>query len=52
MIWFGSSAGVAITNLFPQARSVWAWIKGGWHVPLAYVAGFAVMLALRGWNPH
>lgn len=51
MIWFGSSAGVALTNLYPQGRSVTAWLRGGWHVPLAYVAGFAVLLALRGWSP-
>lgn len=52
MIWFGSSAGVAITNLFPEARSVGAWLKNGWHVPVAYVAGFFVMLMLMGWHPH
>jgi Na+/H+ antiporter NhaD/arsenite permease-like protein len=52
MIWFGSSAGVAVSNLFPQARSVGAWVRGGWHVALAYVAGFMVLLALLGWNPH
>ncbi len=52
MIWFGSSAGVAVSNLFPEARSVGAWIKGGWHVMLAYVVGFFVMLALAGWHPH
>jgi Na+/H+ antiporter NhaD/arsenite permease-like protein len=51
MIWFGSSAGVAITNVFPQGRSVWEWLKAGWHVPLAYVAGYAVLLALLGWRP-
>lgn len=51
MIWFGSSAGVAVSNLFPQARSVWAWVKGGWHVPIAYVIGFAVLLATLGWRP-
>ncbi len=28
MIWFGSSAGVAITNLYPEARSVWALAQG------------------------
>ena len=28
MIWFGSSAGVAITNLFPEGRSVGAWLQG------------------------
>lgn len=51
MIWFGSSAGVALTNLYPETRSVGAWLKGGWHVPVAYVAGFIVMLALVGWRP-
>ena len=52
MIWFGSSAGVAITNLYPEARSVWAWLKAGWHVALAYVLGFAVLLLTLGWQPH
>lgn len=52
MVWFGSSAGVAISNLFPQSRSVVAWLKGGWHVALGYVVGFAVMLAVMGWHPH
>ncbi len=52
MVWFGSSAGVAISNLFPQSRSVVAWLKGGWHVVLGYVVGFAVMLGVMGWHPH
>jgi Na+/H+ antiporter NhaD/arsenite permease-like protein len=52
MIWFGSSAGVALSNLFPEARSVGAWLKNGWHVALAYVVGFFVMLAVVGWHPH
>jgi Na+/H+ antiporter NhaD/arsenite permease-like protein len=52
MVWFGSSAGVALSNLFPEARSVGGWIRGGWHVILAYVVGFAVMLLLAGWHPH
>jgi len=52
MIWFGSSAGVAITNLYPEARSVGAWVRHGWHVAVAYVIGFFVMLALLGWHPH
>ena len=52
MIWFGSSAGVAITNLFPDARSVGAWLRGGWHVALAYVAGFAAIMLVMGWHPH
>jgi len=52
MVWFGSSAGVAVTNLYPEARSVGAWLRQGWHVPLAYVIAFFVMLALVGWHPH
>jgi Na+/H+ antiporter NhaD/arsenite permease-like protein len=51
MIWFGSSAGVAISNMYPQARSVGLWLRHGWHVPIAYVAGFLVMLAVLGWHP-
>ncbi|HET7671410.1 MAG TPA: citrate transporter [Burkholderiales bacterium] len=52
MIWFGSSAGVAISNMYPEARSVGRWIRHGWHVAVAYVLGFFVMLALVGWHPH
>jgi Na+/H+ antiporter NhaD/arsenite permease-like protein len=51
MIWFGSSAGVAISNMYPEAKSVGRWIAGGWHVAVAYVAGFAVMMAVVGWYP-
>jgi Na+/H+ antiporter NhaD/arsenite permease-like protein len=51
MIWFGSSAGVAITNVFPQGRSVGSWLKHGWHVAVAYVVGFFVLLGLLGWHP-
>jgi len=52
MIWFGSSAGVAVTNVFPEARSVGQWLRHGWHVAPAYVVGFAILLAVLGWNPH
>ncbi|HYN13297.1 MAG TPA: citrate transporter [Burkholderiales bacterium] len=51
MIWFGSSAGVAISNTYPEARSVGRWLRFGWHVALAYVVGFAVFMALVGWHP-
>jgi Na+/H+ antiporter NhaD/arsenite permease-like protein len=51
MIWFGSSAGVAITNEFPEARNVFLWLKNGWHVTVAYILGFFVLLFLMGWNP-
>lgn len=51
MIWFGSSAGVALSNLYPEAKSVKAWVTAGWAIPLAYVVGFFVMYAVRGWSP-
>jgi Na+/H+ antiporter NhaD/arsenite permease-like protein len=51
MIWFGSSAGVALSNMYPNARNVGQWIYHGWHVAVAYVAGFFVLLALVGWHP-
>lgn len=51
MVWFGSSAGVALTNEYPEGRSVGAWIRQGWFVPVAYVVGFGVMLVILGWNP-
>ncbi len=51
MMWFGSSAGVAIMNVFPQARSVGAWLTHGWHVIVAYIIGFFVFLTLVGWRP-
>ncbi len=52
MIWFGSSAGVALSNMFPEARSVGQWLKHGWMIAVAYVVGFAVLLAVLGWHPH
>jgi Na+/H+ antiporter NhaD/arsenite permease-like protein len=51
MIWFGSSAGVALANQYPEAKSVVLWLRHGWHVVLAYVIGFFVMLAVIGWHP-
>jgi len=51
MIWFGSSAGVALSNNFPEARNVGAWLRHGWHIAVAYVVGFFVMLAVLGWHP-
>lgn len=52
MIWFGSSAGVALSSMYPEARSVLLWLRHGWHVALAYVIGFFVMLTVVGWEPH
>ena len=52
MIWFGSSAGVALSNQFPQAKSVGLWLRHGWHVALAYVVGYAILFAIMGWHPQ
>jgi Na+/H+ antiporter NhaD/arsenite permease-like protein len=51
MIWFGSSAGVALTNMYPEAKSVGSWVRHGWPVIVGYVVGFFVMLAILGWHP-
>jgi Na+/H+ antiporter NhaD/arsenite permease-like protein len=52
MLWFGSSAGVAVAGLFPEAKSAIAWVRAAWFVPVAYVIGFFVLLATLGWRPH
>jgi Na+/H+ antiporter NhaD/arsenite permease-like protein len=52
MLWFGSSAGVALSNMYPEAKSVGAWIKGGWHVAVGYIVGFIVLLLVVGWHPQ
>ena len=51
MIWFGSSAGVALSNMYPEAKSVGRWIRQGWPVAAAYVVGFFLMFAVLGWHP-
>lgn len=52
MIWFGSSAGVALSNIFPEMRSVTDYVKKGWFVIGAYIVGFFIMLGVVGWHPH
>jgi Na+/H+ antiporter NhaD/arsenite permease-like protein len=51
ILWFGSSAGVALSTQFPEARSVAQWLRYGWSIPLAYVAGFLALLAVVRWQP-
>src|SRR5687767_1985291 len=51
MIWFGSSAGVALSNMYPEAKSVGRWLTHGWHVTLGYVLGFIVLMLALGWHP-
>ncbi len=51
MLWFGSSAGVALSGFFPQAKSAVQWVRHGWHVALGYVLGFLAILFVVGWHP-
>jgi Na+/H+ antiporter NhaD/arsenite permease-like protein len=51
MIWFGSSSGVALSNIYPEAKSVGRWLRHGWYIPVAYVVGFFVMLVVWRWHP-
>ena len=51
MIWFGSSAGVALSNMYPEAKNAGRWIRHGWFVAVAYVVAFFVMLGVLGFHP-
>jgi Na+/H+ antiporter NhaD/arsenite permease-like protein len=51
MIWFGSSAGVALTNMFPEARNAKLYLKHGYWVAIAYVLAFFTMLYGIGFHP-
>lgn len=51
MLWFGSSAGVALSNMYPEAKSVGRWLRHGWFVAVAYVISYLIMVAVLGWHP-
>ena len=51
ILWFGSSAGVAMANMYPEAKSALRWLREAWYVPVAYVAGYAAIMAVAGWRP-
>lgn len=51
MIWFGSSAGVALSNMFQETKSVIRYLRYGWHIMLAFIVGFVILLAIMGWHP-
>jgi Na+/H+ antiporter NhaD/arsenite permease-like protein len=51
MVWFGSSAGVALCNMYPESRSVAQWVRHSWAIPVSYVISFLVMFAAWGWRP-
>jgi Na+/H+ antiporter NhaD/arsenite permease-like protein len=52
MLWFGSSAGVALSNMYPEAKSVGQWLRHGWYVAVAYVVSYVIMLLLLGFHPE
>ena len=52
MLWFGSSAGVALSSMFPEAKSAANWLRYGWHVVVAYVVGFTALMLVLGWHPE
>ena len=45
-----ATAGVAISNMFPEAKSAALWLRHGWHVAVAYVLGFAAVMYVLGWQ--
>jgi Na+/H+ antiporter NhaD/arsenite permease-like protein len=51
MLWFGSSAGVALSNLYPEAKSVFKWVRFGWPIIAGYAIGYGVLTLLLGWHP-
>lgn len=51
MLWFGSSAGVALASQFPEARNALRWLREGWFVAAGYFVGIGFMVAVLGWRP-
>jgi len=51
MVWFGSSSGVAVANIFPEVKSVGKWITQGWFVIAAYIVGYIAIILIWGWHP-
>jgi Na+/H+ antiporter NhaD/arsenite permease-like protein len=50
MIWFGSSAGVALTSQYPEGRSAFLWLRHGWYAIVAYLLGFMVLYGTLGYQ--
>ena len=51
MIWFGSSAGVALVSMYPEGRDAGKWLREGWFVTVAYIIGFFALISLLGFHP-
>lgn len=48
LVWFG----IALSNIFPEAKSIGLWLGHGWHVAPGYLIGLFVLLFILGWQPH
>jgi hypothetical protein len=46
-----AARGVAVSNMYPEAKSVGRWLRHGWYIPIAYVVGFFALLVIPGWHP-
>jgi hypothetical protein len=51
MMWFGSSAGVAVSNDHPRMKNTLTFLKESWVIILAFSIGFTTLFLL-GWHPH
>lgn len=51
MIWFGSSSGVALSNMYPEARNTKLYLQKGYWIAIAYVLAFFTMLNILGFHP-
>ena len=38
--------------MYPEGKSAGRWLYHGWHVTVAYVVGFSILLVVLGWQPH
>jgi hypothetical protein len=38
--------------MYPETKNTINYVKKGWHVTVAYIIGFFVMLYVVGWHPH
>lgn len=50
MVWFGSSAGVALSSAYPEMRDTRAYLEKGYWVAIAYSVAFLTMLQLLGFH--
>jgi four helix bundle protein len=48
---FAPHAGVALSSMYPEAKSVVQWLRHGRYNIVAYLVGFCLMLGLLGWRP-